>query len=219
MNYRNREHIKISYDGPVVEPPHWAGMMRQPNAGNGGNARPVNQMKAETVPCARRDYSTFRPIYLWCLVVVDATDAERTSDMASHLGNWLNEAIVVEKYDASDLAKSDLPEDFTPPGQQTRKRPGWLHIDEDRKTVWVDGQQARLSRKEYDTLVYLHRKNRSVCCRDELIANVWPEASNRQGVSDSAIDQLIHRLRRKIEPDPARPLRLVSRKGFGFVLL
>ncbi len=33
---------------------------------------------------------------------------------------------------------------------------------------------------------------------------------------NAAIDQLIHRLRMKIEPTPLRPKRLISRKGFGY---
>jgi DNA-binding winged helix-turn-helix (wHTH) protein len=95
----------------------------------------------------------------------------------------------------------------------------WLSIDEGTKSVRVDGGAVNLSRKEYDALLCLYRKNGAVCSRDELIDSVWPEASNAEGVSDAAIDQLVHRLRLKVETSRGRPVHLISRKGFGFLLV
>jgi hypothetical protein len=95
----------------------------------------------------------------------------------------------------------------------------WLCIDEGNKSVRVNGGAVYLSRKEYDALLCLYRKNGAVCSRDELIDSVWPEASNAEGVSDAAIDQLVHRLRRKVETGKGRPAHLLSRKGFGFLLV
>jgi DNA-binding winged helix-turn-helix (wHTH) protein len=95
----------------------------------------------------------------------------------------------------------------------------WLSIDEGTKSVRVNGGAVDLSRKEYDALLCLYRKNGAVCSRDELIDSVWPEASNAEGVSDAAIDQLVHRLRRKVETGKGRPAHLLSRKGFGFLLV
>jgi pSer/pThr/pTyr-binding forkhead associated (FHA) protein len=96
--------------------------------------------------------------------------------------------------------------------------PGWLRLDEATGEVWVDGKPVILSRKEYDLMAFLAARKGKLCTRDELIASVWPEALDPAGVADAAVDQLVHRLRLKIEQDPARPARLVSRKGFGFLL-
>lgn len=96
---------------------------------------------------------------------------------------------------------------------------GWLRIDQDKGEVWVDEKQLVLSRKEYDLILCLRRAAGRVCRRDELVSSIWPEVVNAAGVSDAAIDQLVHRVRLKIEPDPSRPRRLVSRKGFGYVLV
>ncbi len=96
---------------------------------------------------------------------------------------------------------------------------GWLRIDEEKREVWVDEKQLVLSRKEYDLIVYLQSKAGKICPRDELISQVWPEVLDPTGVTDAAIDQLIHRLRLKVEPDPAHPTRLISRKGFGYLLV
>ena len=38
-------------------------------------------------------------------------------------------------------------------------------------------------------------------------------------VSDATIDQLVHRLREKVEKVPSKPARIVSKKGFGYLLV
>ena len=95
----------------------------------------------------------------------------------------------------------------------------WLGIDRGKQVVRVDGQQVTLSRKEYDLIACLHANAGKICQRDQLISSVWPEVINQGGVANSAIDQLVHRLRWKVEPDPAHPVRIVSRKGFGYTLV
>lgn len=95
----------------------------------------------------------------------------------------------------------------------------WLKIDEDRKEVWVDGRLISVSKKEYCLIHYLYRKAGRKCSKDEIIAEVWTEVIDPGAVSDAAVETLIHRLRHKVEPDPANPKRLISRKGFGYMLL
>jgi len=87
----------------------------------------------------------------------------------------------------------------------------WLAIDREKQEIKVDGKQVTLSRKEYDLIACLEAAAGRTCGRDELIAAVWPEAIEPAGVSDAAVDQLVHRLRQKVERDPARPERIVSR--------
>jgi pSer/pThr/pTyr-binding forkhead associated (FHA) protein len=95
----------------------------------------------------------------------------------------------------------------------------WLSINRDRQEIWIDGKRTDVSRKEYDLLCYLEANTGRLCRKDELAANVWPEVANTDAVSDAAIDQLVHRLRMKTEQDPARPTRIISRKGFGYMLV
>jgi DNA-binding winged helix-turn-helix (wHTH) protein len=95
----------------------------------------------------------------------------------------------------------------------------WLRIDEERREAWVDGKLISLSRKEYDLAVLLYRRAGTVCSRDEIIAEVWPEAKDPGAVSDATVDQLIHRLREKVEIEASQPKRLISRKGFGYMLV
>ncbi len=95
----------------------------------------------------------------------------------------------------------------------------WLRIDEKIGEVWIDEKQVRLPKKEYRLIVFLQKRAGRVCTREELISDVWPEVCDASGVSDAAIDQLVHRLRLKIEADPSQPKRLVSRRGFGYILV
>ncbi len=103
-------------------------------------------------------------------------------------------------------------------GQEKPVSPGWLRVDEVAGEVWVDEKRMVLSRKEYDLIVFLHDRAGKICTRDELVNRVWPEVIDPGGVSDAAIDQLVHRLRLKIEPSPENPTRLINRKGFGYLL-
>lgn len=95
----------------------------------------------------------------------------------------------------------------------------WLNIDEKKKEVLVDGQPKKLSKKEYDLLLFLYQNAGNVCSRDEIIEAVWPESKDPSAISDATLDQLVHRLREKVEPDPSRPSRIISKKAFGYMLV
>jgi pSer/pThr/pTyr-binding forkhead associated (FHA) protein len=100
-----------------------------------------------------------------------------------------------------------------------RAQVGWLKIDEAKKEAWVDGKQVKLSKKEYDLLSYLGKNAGKICSRDEIIAAVWPESKDFSAISDATVDQLIHRLREKVEPEPSQPARIVIKKSFGYMLV
>jgi len=95
----------------------------------------------------------------------------------------------------------------------------WLNIDEGKQEILVDEMPVPLSKKEYFLILLLYRKSGRVCSRDEIIAAVWPDVQDGSIISTAAIDQLVHRLRQKVEPDPARPSRIISKKAFGYMLV
>jgi len=95
----------------------------------------------------------------------------------------------------------------------------WLKIDEGKKEALVDGKPRKLSKKEYDLLLLLYKSTGNICSRDEIIEAVWSETQDPSAISDATIDQLIHRLREKVEPEPARPSRIISKKAFGYMLV
>jgi pSer/pThr/pTyr-binding forkhead associated (FHA) protein len=104
-------------------------------------------------------------------------------------------------------------------GQVVAKEISWLKVDESRKEVLVDGEPLNLSRKEYELLIFLYGNAGTVCLRDEIIKFVWADSQDPAAISDATLDQLVHRLREKVEPQPASPARIISRKAFGYMLI
>lgn len=104
-------------------------------------------------------------------------------------------------------------------GGISRTKVTWLKMDESKKEVQVDGKHTRLSRKEYELLAFLYSKAGKICSRDEIIDAVWPESKDPGAISDAAIDQLVHRLRQKVEPTPSQPERIISKKAFGYMVV
>jgi DNA-binding response OmpR family regulator len=95
----------------------------------------------------------------------------------------------------------------------------WLKIDEGKKEAVIDGEAKKLSKKEYELLLLLYKNAGNICSRDEIIEAVWPESRDHSAISDATIDQLIHRLRLRVEPEPAKPSRIISKKAFGYMLV
>ena len=91
---------------------------------------------------------------------------------------------------------------------------GDLEIDVVGREVTVAGRGIELTSREFDLLVYLARRPRRVCSRDELIEQVWHSAPEWQG--SGTITEHMRRLRAKVEPDPAHPRWLHTIRGVGY---
>lgn len=74
----------------------------------------------------------------------------------------------------------------------------------------------KLTASEFRLLRFLLQNTDRVVEREELINAVWGDNKSTAGITDQAIDQLIFRLRRKIEEDANNPQHLVTVKGRGF---
>lgn len=72
-----------------------------------------------------------------------------------------------------------------------------------------------LTSAEFRLLRLLLTNKDRVVDREEIIAAVWQSTETTSGVSEQAIDQLVFRLRKKIEPDPSHPQLLQTVKGRG----
>ena len=74
------------------------------------------------------------------------------------------------------------------------------------------------TRREVEMLQYLRLNPDRPVSRDELLAKVWGYARNSD-IETRTVDIHIAKLRRKIEPDPARPRYLVTVRGAGYRLV
>ena len=85
----------------------------------------------------------------------------------------------------------------------------------DTAEVLVRGEPVSLSRTEFKLLEELMASGESVRSRDELLRSVWGYRNPGDG---RVVDNLVYRLRSKIEEDPAQPAHLVTVRGFGYRL-
>ncbi len=90
---------------------------------------------------------------------------------------------------------------------------GRLSIDRDKCVASVDGQATELSATELRLLIFFAEHPGWVFSKDRLLAALWPDDRDSH-----AVQVHISNLRRKIEPDPARPSLLVTVKGLGYRL-
>jgi pSer/pThr/pTyr-binding forkhead associated (FHA) protein len=83
--------------------------------------------------------------------------------------------------------------------------------------VALDGRPVHVTAKEYLALALLYQQSGALVTKQELAAGVWPEHGGI--VSDDSIEQIIARLRRKLEDDSDRPQRIVTVRGLGYRLV
>ena len=90
---------------------------------------------------------------------------------------------------------------------------GSLRIEPETRRVYVRGEEAVLTQREFDLLLFLARNPGRVFSRDQLMDAVWQYSF----YSDtSTVTVHIRRLRAKIELDPARPQQVQTVWGVGY---
>ena len=94
-----------------------------------------------------------------------------------------------------------------------------ITVDVKRRTVWVNGRliKPHLTRLEFNLISFLLKKADEACSRDELASHLYQDdILSEDGVTDTRIDSLVKRLRRRIESDPKNPRYLQTVRGVGF---
>jgi len=90
---------------------------------------------------------------------------------------------------------------------------GEVRIDTGRHEVFVRGEPVPMPLKEFELLELLMANAGRVLTRDVLIDRIW--GPNYFG-DTKTLDVHIKRLRSKLEPDSARPTRIVTVRGVGY---
>lgn len=92
---------------------------------------------------------------------------------------------------------------------------GDVTINDAQCLVQRAGREVVLSPVEYRLLLYLAQNAGRVVTQDQLLAYIWGSAY----MSESHILQVnISRLRRKLEPNPACPMYILTKAGIGYML-
>ena len=100
--------------------------------------------------------------------------------------------------------------------EDTPKAPlviGEIRVDEQNYEVFVRNQPIELTPKEFELLVYFMKRKDRVINRETLLERIWQYDFAGQS---RIVDVHISHLRDKIEPDPKRPVYLVTVRGFGY---
>lgn len=92
--------------------------------------------------------------------------------------------------------------------------PGNIVVDLARLEVHRDGEVVALTPREGDILEYLVRHRNRVVTREDLLLDVWHYRN--ANVETRTVDIHIVGLRRKVEPDPAKPTLIQTVRGKGY---
>ncbi len=90
---------------------------------------------------------------------------------------------------------------------------GDFRIDLESRAVRVGGKEIRLSPKEFDLLVFLMRNSGKVLTHHTLLAKIWGGDYTEQ---TEYLRVFIRHLRKKIEPDPAKPRYILTDPWVGY---
>jgi pSer/pThr/pTyr-binding forkhead associated (FHA) protein len=142
-------------------------------------------------------------------------------DLGSTNGTYLNGERVrapVELRDGDRVQVGDILLVFHDPNVTYRETAlPTLDVDLAAGVVRVDRELVELSAKEFALLTYLYEHQGEVCSKDEIGQAVWPEYED--AVYDYQIENLVGRLRRKIESEPSEPKMLLTLRGLGYKLV
>lgn len=94
-----------------------------------------------------------------------------------------------------------------------------LTVDPIKREVYMAGSPVvpPLTRKEFDILELLWERRGEACSKDDISARGWPERPPGS-VTDQEISQCVHRIRKRVEPDPGAPRYVELMRGFGYRL-
>jgi two-component system KDP operon response regulator KdpE len=90
---------------------------------------------------------------------------------------------------------------------------GDLVVDLEKRLVTIDGRAVGLTPIEYDLLRVLAQNEGKLLTHPTLLREVWGPAFQEES---NYLHVHVSHLRRKIEPDPARPRYLLNQAGVGY---
>ena len=143
-------------------------------------------------------------------------------DQNSTNGTFLNGERTLgsaELRDGDRIKVGDVILTFHDPNITFRETPlPHLEVDVAAGIVRVERKRVDLSGKEFALMAYLYQQRGQVCSKDGIAEAVWPEYKDASAY-DYQVENLIRRLRSKIEIDPSNPKLLITMRGLGYKLI
>ena len=104
----------------------------------------------------------------------------------------------------------------TSPSREAVLEIGALRVDLERRLVMMDGRPVSLTPTEYDLLRLLARNEGKLLTHPAILREVWGPAYREES---NYLHVYVSQLRRKLEPDPARPRYLLTVASVGYRLV
>ena len=89
---------------------------------------------------------------------------------------------------------------------------GRIVVDRPSRTILGRNESMTLTGREFELLERLLQANGKVVRRETILSDIWGTDQNNEAV----LDATVHRLRRKLEEDPAEPSILTTSRGIGY---
>jgi DNA-binding response OmpR family regulator len=162
--------------------------------------------------CRRiRQFSTVPVIMLTAM----AEDRDKVRGLDTGADDYVTKPFSVEELLARVRAALRRAEFSSEQEMQPIFRVGLLQVDFAQQRVFIREEEVGLTPTEYHLLCELARNAGRVLVPEYLLERVW--GTGHEG-EHQLVRQAIHRLRRKIEPDPKNPQYIQTRTGLGYVL-
>jgi two-component system KDP operon response regulator KdpE len=148
------------------------------------------------------------------IVVLSAVgdEAEKVAALDAGADDYVTKPFGVEEL----LARLRAALRRTAPSPEPVLEIGELRLDLERRLVTVSGAPVSLTRIEYDLLRLLAQNEGKLLTHPMILREVWGPAYGRES---NYLHVYISHLRRKIEPDPARPRYVLTEPGVGYRLV
>ena len=150
------------------------------------------------------------------LLVVSARESTDDKVAALDLGA---DDYVTKPFDGEELLarlRAALRHKVSSQGSEPLVIAGDLGIDLPNRTVFKDGAEVHLTRKEFDVLAQLALAPGRVVTHTRILEQAWPLEEDRR---IEYLRIIIRNLRQKLEPNPASPKILVNELGIGYRLM
>jgi two-component system, OmpR family, response regulator VicR len=116
----------------------------------------------------------------------------------------IREVMARVKANIRRTVQSAPPEEMTADG---------IVIDLERYDVYIDGESADLTQREFELFRFISSQPGKVYSREELLREVW----QYEYLGDlRSVDVAVRRLREKIEHDSAKPEHIMTKRGVGY---